>query len=109
MNENGCDHKDDRSLAEELESYKNRQKIHAADRDGDLYVIECPDCGSTDLNVARFFGCKKCHTRFSVYTEDGLREFELETGFGEARVYDEGLNMIALNPEKGLATVGTKS
>lgn len=46
----------------------------AINRDGDLYLVECPVCGSQEVIRARdktYFVCGRDH-RFRVYTEDGV-------------------------------------
>ena len=56
----------------ELEGYGYLQTLWIVNRDGDRYYIECPDCHTTNLNNIRLFGCKSCHTRFTIYGEDGI-------------------------------------
>ena len=54
---------------------------YAIDRDGDLFVVECPSCHSQesleeeDKRCRGIFRCQKstCNTLFEVYTEDGVR------------------------------------
>jgi hypothetical protein len=49
-------------------------KMHCANRDGDLYYINCPDCKCTDLKERTVLMCKNCGTHFNLYFEDGHKE-----------------------------------
>ncbi len=71
-----------KSLIDEIEGYGQHQSIYAANRDGDLFYIECPSCHSTDLNTKRIMSCRKCHTHFSLYLEDGFQTFPAITQSG---------------------------
>ena len=55
-------------------SYANSKT--AINRDGDFYLVECPECHSQDIWCDRetwLFHCKYMHGRaFRVYTEDGV-------------------------------------
>ena len=45
---------------------------HYVNRDGDLFTIVCPSCGSKNTGrVGQFFICGRRHI-FSLYTEDGV-------------------------------------
>ncbi|MCK9442708.1 MAG: hypothetical protein M0Q13_14960 [Methanothrix sp.] len=47
---------------------------HYVDRDGDLFTIICPHCGSKNVGrIGVFFVCSRRHI-FSLYTEDGVRK-----------------------------------
>lgn len=65
--------------------------VYAVDRDGDLYLVECPQCHDTqslffnrhtdeervwfdESMPDRVFHCSRCSIIFSVYLEDGLRK-----------------------------------
>ena len=52
-----------------------QQNIFCANRDGDLYYIECPECHSTDLKRPHMFMCRDCGTFFYLYTEDGIKNY----------------------------------
>jgi hypothetical protein len=47
---------------------------HYIDRDGDLFRVSCPECGSGNLSylMGGFFVCGRKHL-FHVYPEDGVR------------------------------------
>lgn len=59
--------------------YKNiidslEKEPNYVDRDGDLFLITCPHCGSKNVGrVGVFFICSKRHI-FSLYTEDGVKK-----------------------------------
>lgn len=46
----------------------------AVNRDGDYFLVECPQCGTQDIwfNKAPAFECEYCHIAFTVYLEDGI-------------------------------------
>lgn len=96
-----CEHSasDKEPLAVELEGYKKEHTLLAADRDGDLYFIECPECHSLDIHTIRLFACRCCHTFFKVYTEDGLRVLTVENDFGSIGSYGNELKLLKLSPE----------
>lgn len=71
-----------RTITEELEAYGNHQSLWYVNRDGDKCYIECPDCHNMDLTSLRVLGCSYCHTRFTVYPEDGIRYQSLVTEMG---------------------------
>ena len=87
------------SLVEEIEKYGNQQNLICANRDGDLYFIECPKCHSTDLNTQRLIGCRYCHTRFSLYFEDGMRIFHLDNEMGTASPSNGRIKIIELKKD----------
>lgn len=48
---------------------------YAINRDGDLFLVECPECHSQYVwfvEGSKVFECYKCRIRFSVYREDGV-------------------------------------
>lgn len=64
------------------------RSVYAVDRDGDLYLVECPQCSRidiffnwdyenkkayTDTVPPKAFQCSMCEIGFTVYLEDGLR------------------------------------
>ena len=68
------------SLAEELSGYKHTVTLHMADRDGDRYYVECPECHSMrDIRAKRIMACGSCFTHFNLYFEDGHRRIDLTT------------------------------
>ena len=79
---NECNGKERLSISKELEGYKNNTSLHVVNRDGDLFYIECPNCHNTELISRRFFGCKHCMENFSVYCEDGLKYYSINSDFG---------------------------
>ncbi len=86
-------------IVAEVQEYKQKQDVHAVNRDGDLYFIECPECHTTDVNMLKMFGCRKCHTRFSVYPEDGFKWFCVETEFGDVHAFDNTIKLLQLRPD----------
>lgn len=88
-----------RSLVEELENYRNEHVITAANRDGDLFYVECPECGSLDLNIRRFVACRNCHTFFSLYFEDGMKRIDVENDFSSISAHGENLKLISLDSQ----------
>ncbi len=52
-------------------------KLKCANRDGDLYYINCPDCDCTDLQKISLYMCRTCGTHFDLYHEDGRKEILL--------------------------------
>lgn len=62
----------DRNIIPQLDE---RQDIFCANRDGDLYYIECPECHSTDINRPHMFMCRDCGTFFDLYKEDGIKSY----------------------------------
>lgn len=55
---------------------------YAIDRDGDLYIVECPVCHMEDALYwnakEELFECERgmhCQAKFKVYTEDGVFKF----------------------------------
>jgi hypothetical protein len=55
---------------------------YAIDRDGDLFIVECPVChyenGLYWNSEEKFFECERgvhCQAKFKVYTEDGIIKF----------------------------------
>jgi len=70
------------SIIKEVEGYKNNTDLYAVNRDGDLFYIECPNCHNVELIKRTFFGCKHCMENFSVYCEDGLRHYPVNSDFG---------------------------
>ena len=83
------------SIVEEIDGYSESQELMTVNRDGDKFYIECPECHSTDLDKQRIFGCKDCHTRFTVYLEDGFDSIDVDTDFGSLGSY-EGIKVVAL-------------
>jgi len=71
--------RDRQNIAEELYNYHHKQNLLCANRDGDLYYIECPSCHSTDVHRRTFVGCRSCHTQFQLYFEDGIRTIDIRT------------------------------
>jgi hypothetical protein len=83
----------------------------AINRDGDLFVVECPVCHrqdgleSEDERVKGVFRCRlsTCNTLFDVYPEDGIkaifdfREGDLEKG--SALVWDNGKLCAGINED----------
>ena len=48
---------------------------YAINRDGDLFLVECPQCHRQCIQFVekkKIFECYKCRIRFSVYREDGI-------------------------------------
>lgn len=87
-----------KEIIEELESYGNLQHFWYANRDGDKYFIECPECHQTNLNAIRLFGCTSCHTRFTVYPEDGISMTCLYTEMHSVRrCGKEPITVVSLN------------
>lgn len=66
-------------VVKEIENYNHRATLLIVDRDGENFFIECPDCHSTDLNSMRLISCKKCHTHFTLYFEDGFKDQDVFT------------------------------
>lgn len=90
--------KKDLDIIKEIESYGQHQDVLTANRDGDLYYIECPSCHSTELNSKRLIACKNCHTHFSVYLEDGFRTFKVITNSGTVSGSDGEIKLLELKP-----------
>jgi hypothetical protein len=84
------------TFKEEIDRYGQHQNIITANRDGDLFYIECPECHSTDLNSNRLICCRNCHTFFSLYFEDGFKVFWTETNNGTIHGYDNKIKLIQL-------------
>lgn len=82
------------NIIDELESYGNLQTLWHVNRDGDKHFVECPDCHTTDLNAVRLFGCKKCHTRFTVYAEDGIDSIRVYTQLSAIRSGGEPIKIV---------------
>lgn len=89
--------KPQQTIKEELGSYDEKHSLFVANRDGDLYYVECPECSGTDLTQFRLLGCKRCHTRFSVYFEDGFKSFEVQAD-GNISSYDK-LKLVQPDPQ----------
>lgn len=54
--------------------YNLEKEPHYVNRDGDLFNIICPHCGSKNVGrIGVFFICARRHI-FSLYTEDGVRK-----------------------------------
>lgn len=78
---------------------------YAINRDGDLYLVICPNCGwqNVDFDTAqRLFQCpySTCSAKFRVYTEDGVVKL-VDHRRGEIRlpaiaVYDPGCKVYRL-------------
>jgi hypothetical protein len=92
---------DDSNLLSIEEEYKRILNLlvyepHHVNRDGDLFTIICPSCGSRNISrVGGFFICTRHHI-FSLYLEDGLRK--------ESDMSEEEKNRILgddLNPKDG--------
>lgn len=66
-------------IDQELYNYHHKQTLLCANRDGDLYYIECPSCHSTNVHRRTFVGCRSCHTQFQLYFEDGCRTQDIHT------------------------------
>lgn len=90
-----------KSLVEEIEGYGQHQDILTANRDGDLFYIECPTCHSTDLNTKRIVSCRDCHTHFSLYFEDGLKSFPTITQSGAIAPMHGGVEIKLLKLKPG--------
>ena len=88
-----------KDIVTEIENYGHHQEILAVDRDGDLFYIECPNCHSTDLNTKSLIACRKCHTFFNIYFEDGFHKYTVFTDFGEINGYDNKIKLIQLKPK----------
>ena len=95
----------EKDIIEEIESYGQHQDIITANRDGDLFYVECPECHSTDLNAKRIIACRKCHTFFSVYFEDGFYRHSVLTEFGSINGYDNKITLLKLKPNDYFKTV----
>lgn len=79
----------ERTIVEELESYGRTQDLHIVNRDGDQFYIECPECHGTELTTSRTFGCKNCHTQFTLYLEDGYKSLRVLSEIGSVGSYDD--------------------
>lgn len=83
-------------IVAEVKSYRQLQDVHAVNRDGDLYFIECPECHTTNVNALKLFGCKSCHTRFSLYGEDGFKSFRVESESGPVSAHSNRIHLLQL-------------
>jgi len=86
-------------VVKEIEGYGQHQHIFTVNRDGDLYYIECPECHSTALTSKRLLGCKSCHTRFSLYFEDGFRSLSVITNSGTVSGSNGKIKLLELKPK----------
>jgi hypothetical protein len=83
-------------IVAEVKGYRQTQYVHAVNRDGDMHFIECPECHTTNVNSLRLFGCKKCHTRFSLYGEDGFQTYCVESESGTVNPFDKKITLLRL-------------
>lgn len=88
--------------------YKNivdslEKEPHYVDRDGDLFLITCPHCGSKNVGrVGVFFICAKRHI-FSLYTEDGVRKESEMSEDGKKRIIGNDLDTKSMKDSHGHA------
>ncbi len=95
--ENCCEQQASRiDIVTEVKGYHQTQHVYTVNRDGDLFFIECPECHTTDINAVRVFGCRKCHTRFSLYAEDGIDSLCVETESGTVTPSDNEIKLLQL-------------
>ena len=71
-------------------------RVHCANRDGDLFYIECPDCHCVDLKAKRMMMCRECGQHFSLYFEDGHKSFDIKK-LGKTFSGDKEFDIIKLD------------
>lgn len=62
-------------LIDRREKKTYSRTVYAINRDGDMYLVECPQCHNTQhlwKEQKKPFECNRCQIAFSVYTEDGV-------------------------------------
>jgi hypothetical protein len=86
--------------------YKNivdslEKEPHYVNRDGDLFLITCPHCGSKNVGrVGIFFICAKRHI-FSLYTEDGIRKESEMSEDSKKRIIGDDLDTKSMKDSHG--------
>jgi hypothetical protein len=75
--ENTCSSPPETDKEEMIRSGRKLLNVWCANRDGDLYYIECPECSCVDLKAKRIMMCRSCGQHFSLYFEDGSRNFDV--------------------------------
>jgi len=91
----------DVDVIKEIEDYNIPHKIHTVNRDGDKFFITCPECDNMDLTSLTVLGCKRCHTQFTLYFEDGYDTIDFDSAsIGNPSYFDNKLKLIELDGKK---------
>jgi len=86
MESNTCKKRNDKE--EMMSNYDDKFDLHCANRDGDLFFIECPSCHHVDLKAKKILMCRDCGQHFVPYFEDGHKIIKNVKKFGKT-LYDE--------------------
>lgn len=113
MNESENTKRSQTDLQEMLFWNDRKISLLAANRDGDLFYAECPECHGVDLKSKRIIMCRDCGQHFIMYFEDGFLQFDVMNSGGsfhrdkEARIIrlEKNGNWYAPFPRHDIASM----